>query len=848
MPVEIAPKIIEDVLRGFFGGTYTRGDFKTEELHSTCLDLFMRDSECIVVRNENGFLCSNYPSNLIIPVTAVSSSRDCKSDVPASDQQSQCQKCAADLVSAADYDEDNNDDNESSMKVDQCDLQMGMRVDVASKDTTQTDEKPETIRDANDTTPSQPPCPQCYAMELQGLFKLARMARTRCRFVVPVMQVHGKNICRSGTLARQGEVVLREAWTLVSGESNTGLNAEYENKQQTSSSLASVPEANGDTVAVYRRHDIALLDKLRVRYICDLMVEEKKVKFGFEVTSSEKVDKQKRYATGFDICVIPYPGCELFSDFKKKRYCATSMAYDWNGCEVNARLNIPKEHMIDDTLSIAWDNYRQWNLVLLTQNYMRLLMRFLTADNDASGKGGLLIHCISGWDRTPLFVSLLRMSLWADGHIHSSLSADELLYLTITYDWLLFGHCLGNRVDKGEEIMLFCFDFLQFLEADEFALPSMVSSDDSAASSDATCSTQDTPCTSSVDTPATANMDIPDTIGQSNADIECTTVGHISARATDTTEEVAADVTAAIGIPRRKSPRSSGNTDGRSGTLASSPLACPPLQPTTNATSKPIAIAHGRAGNPRTRGARTQPVSFDNPSGSPSSIGSWHMLSSENLMAHSNNSLENAVAASLSDSPNTHSVSTCSTSPPDEQDEGDTSDDNDDTSCIFDSAVFYSAYDTTSNDGGADRKQTTCTGTGHGCVSSPATRHLSGSPTAIETCDVAPDCPTQSDTCTTTSPYQDTSSSAMQSLQGVGKTSGSTMGCMCPKCIEHRTGTGHSTIGPAAPDGHTSRAQRLHSLRTTFLPIYRRCCPLARPNGGKAVWDWMSQMLAGKAA
>ena len=30
-----------------------------------------------------------------------------------------------------------------------------------------------------------------------------------------------------------------------------------------------------------------------------------------------------------------------------------------------------------------------------------------------SGEGGLLIHCISGWDRTPLFISLLRMSLWA---------------------------------------------------------------------------------------------------------------------------------------------------------------------------------------------------------------------------------------------------------------------------------------------------------------------------------------------------------------------------------------------------------------------------------------------------
>lgn len=29
------------------------------------------------------------------------------------------------------------------------------------------------------------------------------------------------------------------------------------------------------------------------------------------------------------------------------------------------------------------------------------------------GEGGMLIHCVSGWDRTPLFVSLLRLSLWA---------------------------------------------------------------------------------------------------------------------------------------------------------------------------------------------------------------------------------------------------------------------------------------------------------------------------------------------------------------------------------------------------------------------------------------------------
>lgn len=162
------------------------------------------------------------------------------------------------------------------------------------------DEEEEGVADA---IPPPACCPSCskhgtHAKELQELFQLSCVARTRCRFVVPVMQVHGKNICRSGTLARQCEVVVREAWNRVRGPSPMGLSAEYEKKQEMSASMASVPEANGDTVAVYRRHDIALLEKLGVRYICDLMVEDKKVKFGVELTSSEKVDKQRRYASG----------------------------------------------------------------------------------------------------------------------------------------------------------------------------------------------------------------------------------------------------------------------------------------------------------------------------------------------------------------------------------------------------------------------------------------------------------------------------------------------------------------------------------------------------------------------
>ena len=55
------------------------------------------------------------------------------------------------------------------------------------------------------------------------------------------------------------------------------------------------------------------------------------------------------------------------------------------------------------------------------------------------GDSGLLVHCISGWDRTPMFISLLRLSLWADGIIHASLTPTEILYLTLAYDWYLFG-------------------------------------------------------------------------------------------------------------------------------------------------------------------------------------------------------------------------------------------------------------------------------------------------------------------------------------------------------------------------------------------------------------------------
>ena len=131
-----------------------------------------------------------------------------------------------------------------------------------------------------------------------------------------------------------------------------------------------------------------------------------------------------------------------------------------------------------------WSAYRDWSVVTLTQNYLLLLLRSLSpaspsplsssaspsSSSSAQLSGGLSAHCISGWDRTPLFISLLRLSLWADGEAHPSLSAVQMLYLTLAYDWCLFSHHLANRHAKHEDILHFAFDFLQYITARAFSV------------------------------------------------------------------------------------------------------------------------------------------------------------------------------------------------------------------------------------------------------------------------------------------------------------------------------------------------------------------------------------------
>lgn len=67
---------------------------------------------------------------------------------------------------------------------------------------------------------------------------------------------------------------------------------------------------------------------------------------------------------------------------------------------------------------------------------------------------------------------MLRISLWADGVIHKKLDHLQILYFTIAYDWLLFGHDLQDRLSKGEEIFFFCFFFLKHIQDEEFSVNS----------------------------------------------------------------------------------------------------------------------------------------------------------------------------------------------------------------------------------------------------------------------------------------------------------------------------------------------------------------------------------------
>ncbi|RWS29659.1 myotubularin-related protein 14-like protein [Leptotrombidium deliense] len=307
---------------------------------------------------------------------------------------------------------------------------------------------------------------------LRELALKARIARCRARFPAPVILYDNKYVCRSATLSCGPEIYGRKGLDILfTANSEESKDATDCASTQSLSSLSSLTISDSSQVfSNVRSRDINLLKYLRVGYICDLMVEKKKVKFCLNITSSEKADKESRYSD-FEILSLPYPGCEFFRDYRDNDYYAEGLVFDWTQNFVDADLEIPNTEL-NRQLGINWTEYRKWDIITLTQNYLKLLLFYLKNFNYS-----LLIHCISGWDRTPLFISLLRLSLWADGKIHENLSPVEITFLTVAYDWYLFGHNLSDRIQKGEEILFFCFYFLKFISNDAFSIDSFKSSD-----------------------------------------------------------------------------------------------------------------------------------------------------------------------------------------------------------------------------------------------------------------------------------------------------------------------------------------------------------------------------------
>ncbi|XP_011162501.1 myotubularin-related protein 14 [Solenopsis invicta] len=302
-----------------------------------------------------------------------------------------------------------------------------------------------------------------FRNKLIKLMKHSKFARCHLRFPVPVILYKDRHVCRSSTLASGAEMFGRAGLEYLLSSVASGSASAVQTVTQVEESLPEEEAKLTDFKNKVRYYDIELLKTLNVGTIVDFMVEKKKVKYGMTVTSSEKVDQERRYSN-FNLISLPYPGCEFFKEFRDQDYRSKDLVFNWCQNYIDAPICVP-EDSISSQLRVNWDQYTEWNLVKLTQNYLKLILRYLRDNNN-----GLLIHCISGWDRTPLFISLLRISLWADGVIHTTLDSYQLLYYTIAYDWMLFGHDLADRLNKGEEIFFFCFDFLKYIENDHFSI------------------------------------------------------------------------------------------------------------------------------------------------------------------------------------------------------------------------------------------------------------------------------------------------------------------------------------------------------------------------------------------
>ncbi|KAK8741681.1 hypothetical protein OTU49_002339 [Cherax quadricarinatus] len=448
---QIKTKDIEELLKYFEKNTYRAREScgTTEQILGKCLELWKLDYKCMVVPNAGGELCNSYPTKLIIPeCEVVPEGLDppellCPLTLTSPSPLSLSSPSIIPGGSAPSFSSVVSGGARASVSIN------GHPVELLRKGSLPANGSKCMV----EGTPEA----QSDGTRLREFILKAKFARCRARFPVPAILYKGNYICRSATLSGGPEMYGRSGMEYLFPTATSKADDDDDDDE--------VTRTNSDWQLFdrVRSQDIRLLRACNVGVIVDLMVEKKKVKFGMYVTSSEKVDKENRYSD-FSILSLPYPGCEFFKDFRDLGYTGEGLYFNWSQPFVDAQLVIPERTMSAKVAS-DWNNYRKWDLLRLSQNYLKLLITYTH-----EGTQGMLVHCISGWDRTPLFISLLRLSLWADGLIHSSLDHTQILYLTIAYDWMAFGHDLQDRLSKGEEIFFFCFYFLKYITSDDFSV------------------------------------------------------------------------------------------------------------------------------------------------------------------------------------------------------------------------------------------------------------------------------------------------------------------------------------------------------------------------------------------
>ncbi|KAF9946535.1 Myotubularin- protein 14, partial [Mortierella alpina] len=267
--------------------------------------------------------------------------------------------------------------------------------------------------------------------ELSKQFEKSHFARVRARFVVPCILVRGKNICRSATLSNEVEVFMHSV-----NQKINDLNQKRKMFLYGTGEKSPDKEDRESSLERQRLEDIELLHQLGVTYINDLMVENRKVKYGLKVTSSEKVDSFGRYSK-FKLVATPYPGVEFFQKFKANKYSARKLCFDWSQNFADAELQLPQGYL--DNLGIRWRDYKSWDLSTMG-SYAAF---HITFEDIALGR----------WRGTPV----------VDG------CRNALPYHGI----FLFNHLLADRSQRGEDIFYFCFYFLKFIYGEEFSLQSI---------------------------------------------------------------------------------------------------------------------------------------------------------------------------------------------------------------------------------------------------------------------------------------------------------------------------------------------------------------------------------------